>query len=92
MIIKDRITGKGEHDIDVVFPLHPKVNVINVDREMATLEVSRNEIKVGFDGIGFLELKKSTYHPEFGLSIENHQLLYRLSGQLPVEISTRICW
>ena len=92
LIIKDRITGKGEHDIDVVFPLHPKVNVINVDRGMATLEVSRNEIKVGFDGIGFLELKKSTYHPEFGLSIENHQLLYHLSGQLPVKISTRICW
>ena len=92
MIIKDLITGKGEHNINVVFPLHPSVNVASIDEARATLEVSSKNINFGFEGAGLLELANSTYHPEFGLSIENQKLLYRLTGLLPLEITTIICW
>jgi hypothetical protein len=56
------------------------------------LGVLGKQIKVNFKGDGFLEVEKSAYYPEFGLSINNNQLHFRLTGYLPIEITTRISW
>ena len=50
------------------------------------------QIKVDFNGDGFLKVEKSAYYPEFGLSIENNQLHFRLKDRLPIEVTTRISW
>jgi uncharacterized heparinase superfamily protein len=92
LLIKDQITGRGMHSIDVVFPLHLEIGVLNVTEDRATLVVAGNKVEIKLDGDGTLVLKKSTYHPEFGISIENSQLIYRFAGRIPAEIKTRIYW
>jgi uncharacterized heparinase superfamily protein len=92
LIIEDCVTGKGRHKIDVVFPLHPEIEIMAVDEGNVILGVLGKQIKVNFNGDGFLRVEKSAYYPEFGLSVENNQLHFRLTGHLPIEITTRISW
>ena len=92
LIIEDRITGKGKHEIDVVFPLHPEIEIMAVDKSKVILGVLGKQIKVNFNGDGFLKVEKSAYYPEFGLSIENNQLHFQLTGHLPIGVTTRISW
>ena len=92
LVIYDLISGKGSHEIDVVFPLHPQVKVIDVNEDMIILDLFGKKINVNFDGNGLLELENSYYHPEFGASIKNYQLHYRLTENLPISVNTRISW
>ena len=90
--IVDQISGKGYHDISVVFPLHPDVLIIESKNNNIILDVANNLINIEFEGAGNLAIIESTYHPEFGLSIQSNKLVYQLSGQLPVQVITRIDW
>jgi len=90
--IKDFISGSGFHDIEATFPLHPSVEIVNITRNSAILYVDGKQIKVLFFGLGVLAQEKSTYHPEFGLTVYNYKLVYRLSARLPINIITRIYW
>ena len=90
--IIDHISGKGNHNIKVVFPLHPDVIIIDSTNNNIILDVANNPINVEFEGAGNLAIIESTYHPEFGLSIQSKKLVYQVNGQLPIEIITRIKW
>ena len=90
--IIDGVSGKGYHNIQVVFPLHPDVKIIDSKNNNIILEVANNRINIGFEGAGSLAIIESTYHPEFGLSIQSNKLVYQFTGQLPVEVITRIDW
>ncbi len=90
--ITDIINGQGVHDIDLCFPLHPEVKIITSSRQKVLIKSEDNEIEINFKGNGSLVVEKSTYHPEFGLSIENKKLHYKLSKKIPVSIITRIHW
>jgi uncharacterized heparinase superfamily protein len=92
LVVNDLISGKGNHDIDAVFPLHPQVKIFDINVDVVILELFGKKINVNFDGNGFLELEKSSYHPEFGASFQNYQLHYRSTGNLPISINTRISW
>jgi len=92
MIIRDRVSGQGIHHIAVVFPLHPQVVVDQKQTQGVILYVDCHHVCVTFEGEGELELRPSHYHPEFGCSIENFQLVYNLRQSLPTEITTRISW
>jgi uncharacterized heparinase superfamily protein len=90
--IIDTVTGSGKHKIVSVFPLHPEVFLNNVGENSAELDISGKKVKVIFDGSGMLLVKESRYHQEFGLSIENKQLIYRYNGNLPFKTNLKISW
>tara|TARA_B100000787_G_C16199087_1_gene303416 strand:- start:5896 stop:7566 length:1671 start_codon:yes stop_codon:yes gene_type:complete len=90
--ITDSINGKGSHDIDLVFPLHPEVKILNFDKETVYIDILGNKAEINFVGTGELFVETSNYHPEFGLSLENMQLHYRISEKLPAVIITRVNW
>ena len=92
LTMTDTITGTGVHQIESVLPLHPEVKVRVLEGSQATLEVGGNNIVVTVDGNGELNDVKSSYHPEFGLSVESRQLVYYSSGVLPIEIIIRFHW
>ena len=92
LTICDRVSGKGVHEVSCVLPLHPDVSVGQIEKNQALLTVADKQVVVDVEGDGNLEQKVSSYHPEFGLSIDNAQLVYRSSGALPIEITTRIHW
>ena len=90
--VKDNITGSGKHKIVSVLPLHPEVVVGNVRDNSVELDIKGNKVKVIFKGKGSLLVRASHYHPEFGLSIDNKQLIYSYNGNLPFKTSIKISW
>ncbi|SVE22654.1 uncharacterized protein METZ01_LOCUS475508, partial [marine metagenome] len=92
LLITDNISGVGEHNIEAIFPFHPDVELINIEEEKLICGIFGNEFQVEFDGIGNLILKESTYHPEYGVSIDNKHLVFQSISQLPFKLITRILW
>jgi uncharacterized heparinase superfamily protein len=92
LVITDKITGKGIHDVKSILPLNPKVKIGDFKANKVVLDINGNKIIVSTEGGGEQNIVKSSYHPEFGLSVENNQLHFRLVGQLPIKLTTRISW
>jgi uncharacterized heparinase superfamily protein len=92
LVVKDVIKGKHDHEVDIIFPLHPLVNLLEVYGNKVILDLLGNLIYVNFEGNGLLSVEKSSYHPEFGLSVENLTLHFKLNGELPLNSTTNISW
>ena len=90
--VLDQITGKGIHDIKIVFQLHPAIKIIDAKKNQVEIDIDENKIKLQFEGSGKLITKKSSYHPEFGASIPSNKLVYQIIGKLPLTVTTRINW
>jgi len=90
--IIDNISGKGVHKVRSVLPLHPSVEVGDVQENSISLKTGGEIIKINFEGKGKLKIIKSQYYPEFGLAIDNKHLVYDYNGKLPSTITTRISW
>ena len=84
--IQDQINGYGTHSIILVLPLHPDIKINHVAENQAFSDIGNNRVEFEFYGTGSLSLEKSTFHPEFGLSIENSQLIFKFFGLVPTEI------
>jgi uncharacterized heparinase superfamily protein len=92
LTINDEITGKGIHQVESVLPLHPDVEMRAVEGNQVVLGIMGNEVVVTVEGDGDLGVAMSKYHPEFGLSVANKQLVFCSSLMLPIKITTRIRW
>jgi len=90
--VSDTVTGRGEHEVVSLLPLHPEVVVSNIQSNLAQLEVDGKKIEVSFEGKGSLAVKDALYHPEFGISINNKQLIYTYNGVLPFKSNIKISW
>jgi uncharacterized heparinase superfamily protein len=90
--IVDNISGKGEHKIRSVLPLHPSVLVNEVHDDSVSLDISGNKVDINFDGIGKLKLMESYYYPEFGYAIDNKHLIYEYNCKFSSEIKISISW
>ena len=73
-------------------PLHPNIVVSNIQDNSVILKIKGKKIKVGFEGDGLLQVVMSKYHLEFGLSIDNKQLVYNYNGSLPFKTKIKISW
>ena len=92
LIVKDTISGKGSHNIDVVFPIHPDVILKDRKNKNITLDVNGNFIKFTLEDATSIEIVASSYYPEFGVSQDNYQIVCKIQKLLPIEIITRIDW
>ncbi len=90
--IGDEVTGTGKHKVTSVLPLHPNILVSNIQDNSADLEVKGRKVKINFEGEGLLQVITSKYHSEFGLSIDNNQLVYSYNGSLPFKTKVKISW
>ena len=90
--IMDKITGSGKHKITSTLPLHPEVVVGNIHDNSVELVIRGKKIKVSFEGKGLLLVEASHYHPEFGLSVNNKQIVYSYNDNLPFKATIRISW
>ena len=90
--IIDRINGTKKTKIDVVFHLHPELNIISYEKKQALIDVSGNRVLFTFRGEGELKNLESSFHPRFGVSIKNRKLVFQLEEKLPQIIETEISW
>jgi len=92
LTIHDRISGKGIHEVVSLLPLHPDVVVHQEEDSRVMLDVVGHPVEVSIEGEGKLDILESSYHPEFGLSVNSRKLVFQSKGTLTIEIITRIRW
>lgn len=94
LAITDSVSGSGRHEIEVFFHLHPEIEALQVGSGKYKLSHSRWPKPVSLSFLGPLEcdMRRDTYHPEFGLSIETQCLRGSYSGLLPVQVRTEVQW
>ena len=90
--IYDEIKGRGRYKSEMIFHLHPDVEVENISDNRVVLRVAGRSIEVAYSGDGRLYVERSTYHPEFGLTVNSKKLVYCVRRSLPINIATRITW
>lgn len=92
--ISDEVTGAGEHQIEVLFHIHATCSAARNDEgEVSILDSQGTVICVmAMDGAGELGILPSTYHPEFGVALDNQLVSYRWVGSLPMRCTTHIRW
>ena len=92
--IVDRVSGRGQHLIELYFHLHPDVSVQEASK------IIHISWKDSGDGIANLHpdanvdvsIDRYSYHPEFGMSIPAHRIILRTMANLPCALKTRIEW
>jgi uncharacterized heparinase superfamily protein len=90
--IIDNILGNGKHTVTSVLPIHPAVIFNKIGNDYVDFQIDGNKVQINFEGKGFLEVKNANYHPEFGLSIANKQLIYNYNGSVPYKVIIKISW
>ena len=88
----DNITGTGEHIVSSTLPLHPEVEILDIQESFVILKVEEKKIVVNFEGVGLMQVKSAKYNQEFGLSLDNKQLIYSYNGALPFTTKINISW
>ena len=92
MEICDEVTGRSDHQIEIIFPIHPKVGIGELTQNNVDLICNERIINFQCYGKGELIKRDSKYYPEFGKSIDNNRLVYILADELPIFSKFRIEW
>lgn len=92
--VVDRLSGEGEHRVEILFHLHPDCHAVGNDSNGVSVIGAQGELlcTISMTGGARLDVCSSTYHPEFGTAVENQLIFHRWTGSLPVNFETHICW
>jgi uncharacterized heparinase superfamily protein len=87
--VEDRISGEFDK-AEAFFHLHPDVQVLTASGHELTLAVSpQRTIRVSFAGAADLEVRPGSWHPRFGVTVPNQQIVARF-GQ--ADLMTTLRW
>lgn len=91
--VVDQVTGRNFHSIDLVFHFHPdlELNLLNGALAVAS-RVGRRATRIELDPDLQWSVVQGSWHPGFGLSVENFHLKGTLMGSLPFKTATRFSW
>lgn len=90
LVVRDRVTGEGNHTIIGRFPLHPLVDHICPDGQGWSIEVpGEPRLRVSARGASQFLLNDGYYAPSFGHRILRPVLAWSYTGGLPMEVETR---
>lgn len=92
--ISDEVEGDGEHRIEILFHVHASCRAVKIDERRISILDTQSVLlcEIATEGIEELEIRSSTYHPEFGLTLDNQVVSYRWMGALPMRCVTHIRW
>ena len=67
---------------EAYFHLHPEILIYSLDKNYCKIVTAEGQqMRLHFTGISSLQAIKSTWHPEFGVSIDNYCLLAKVDCQ-----------
>jgi uncharacterized heparinase superfamily protein len=90
ILITDTIEGTGKHEISAFLHFHPDLNVSMENENSIEIKNNDSKIVIKIDPDVRVGIEESTYHPEFGLSINSKKLLCFKDVFLPFTFSTEI--
>ncbi|MET4040506.1 putative heparinase superfamily protein [Bradyrhizobium sp. RT6a] len=90
LVIRDRVTGDGNHAIVGRFPLHPLVGGVLPEGPGWSIELPGGQrIRVSASGASQFSLSEGHYAPSFGQRILRPVLAWSYTGGLPMDVETR---
>ena len=96
--ISDAVEGKGAHEIQLAFHLHPAWRAVQIEAnrfEITPLESIpelKRPILLEMESLFAPHIFSSSYHPEFGLAVPNQKIAGTFRGVLPMKFISRIRW
>ncbi len=92
--VVDELDGNGSHMVEVFFHIHPGwlPHLKGDDAcELVSVDGSRCFL-IGLESCMAWQIKSSTWHPQFGVSLPSFLLVGRQLGKLPFRFVTRLSW
>lgn len=92
--VSDRITGQGEHKVQIYFHLHP--NILTDTREGQTIKLyTQSQQLLAYLSVSegaYTTITSSNWHPEFGVSVPTQTICVTQSGSKNILITTSFEW
>ena len=97
--VQDRVIGAQTHSLIGRFHLHPNVRVQHVDRQEGGTRLTLTQrgdcarpMALIVAGPASVSVEQSSFHPEFGLSMQAECVVFSYHGSLPCEVTTELRW
>lgn len=91
--IEDELKGSGEHSVELMFHLHPDIQVtLCSNRCSLALAEGREIATVRLDDKLSALITESAFHPEFGLEMKNSCVIGKWRGFLPVRFVCKLLY
>lgn len=89
--IIDKLEGRGHHQIEVFFHIHPNwfINLENQYQIILSLPGLENYLRVNLSGLN-VDVRESSYYPEFGKVMQNYTIRAHGWVDLPYEFVTKL--
>lgn len=91
-LVLDRVEGSGSHQAEIFFHLHPGLDFLETEDGFNLVAEGKVIGRVELEGPAEARLESSTWHPGFGLSMDNRRLVLSWRGSLPLEQLFRLVW
>lgn len=89
LLIRDWITGEGDHRVAGYLHVHPEIRVEQDSDSSIYLHLPRVRLKLSCNDVP-LTIEQGCYCPEFGKRLPRPVIVWRRSGQLPLSCEVRI--
>ena len=91
LVIKDHVSGKGAHRIDLFYHLAPGILARQTAEKQWSLYRDPVEFaRIVFQFDGHVSVRQTGYHAEFGRSDVNQTIVVSYIGKIPTEVLTEI--
>jgi len=91
LIITDSLTGSGVHFVCMYYHFHPELYLEMVQDKV--VHIFDNEEKhlavMNMDDSADISINDGTFHPEFGLSLQNQNISCKIKSEFPLTLITR---
>lgn len=98
MIVEEIIEGNGEHEIEIIWHLHPQVACVNAAKAASAVvleipgETANQFARLSIQGVSAFRVEEDTWHPEFGKSVRNLKIIGKVKRSLPAFLATTVTW
>ena len=90
LVIEDEVLGSGLHKIDLIFHIHPDIQINQKNDRCMIFCNQFNQAIASLEVNAILRVLDSSYHPMFNTSIPNKKIMVELKQQLPLCLNTSI--
>ena len=90
--INDSISGSGNHEVTILFHLHPEVIILGHDD--SSIDLMHEELNITFNSslMSSLQIIESMYAPEFGMQVPTKSIALKEKLSFPSTINSSFTW
>lgn len=93
LVVEDLVEGRGSHELEVGFLLHPDVDPVLLDGPRARLSGPEGlDVGIELDPALQWSLEPALWHPGFGRGVETRRVTGWTATTLPRALSQRFVW